>query len=220
MALSTFLRSLFDNGHVRLPAYAPLATSQLGEADGELIAFERLTRLDTAGEAPEFNIEAARWAAVIVFRACQFTVHRDVPAEIVAHDLGIPCPSPRQPSTDYSADLTLRFLPDLLTFARSAAENDPLVASLRRLAQEWPLSSVGVADLVPLDLSSFFDHPALRTLYVDRVLARGDAARLDNLRVKQAVEAAVGAHRELAGKLAALLSPPPNVETPEWTKPV
>jgi len=218
MGLSAFLRSLFEDGRARLPAYAPLDDSELRAADAELLEFERLARLETPGDAPGLDPEAARWAAVTLFRACQFVVHRDVPAEIVGRELSLACPSRRWPAVDYSADLTLRFLPELFTFARSAAENDPLVSCLRDLARRWPLSSVGVPDLGPVDVASFLDHPALRMLYADRILARGDAARLDNPDVRQAVEAAVGAHRELAGKLAPLLPPPPErglaVETP------
>jgi hypothetical protein len=214
MSLSTFLRSLFDDGRVRLPTLVPLDDSAISQADAELLVFDRLARLELPGEAPVLDRNAARWAAILLFRACQFVVHRDVPAPVVVHELSLPCPSPRGPSVDYAADLTFRFLPDLFTFARSAAENDPLVAALRDLARQWPLSSVGIAGLGPLDVASFFDHPALRTLYIDRILARSDESRLDDPRVREAVETAVGAHRELAGKLAALLSPPLSLETP------
>lgn len=201
MTLAAFLRSLFDNGCVRLPTVVPFDAAALVGADAELIAFERLARQELPGDPPAFDLDVARWAALLFFRACQFVVYRDVPADVVQSELRAPLPARRRPDVDYSVDLTLRYLPDLFAFARAAAENDPLVAELRTLAVRWPLSSVGIAGLGDLDVSGFIDHPSLRGLYVDRILARGDSTRLADPRVKAAVTTAVGLHRELAGKL-------------------
>jgi hypothetical protein len=201
MPLASFLRSLFEDGRVRVPSLEPLADSGLTAADQELSNFEALYRLELPSEPPALDLVAGRWAAICFYRACQFTVHRDLPAELIQSEPGRSCPARHSPRVDYSVDLVFRFLPDLLNFARSASENDPLVVSLREWARQWPLSSVGVPDLGPLDCSSFLEHPALLTLYVGRILARGDATRLREERVRQAVETAVGMHRQLAGKL-------------------
>ncbi len=208
MSLASFLRSLFEDGRVRVPTLAPLSEDELTEGDRELGNFESLYRLELPGEPPALDLVAARWAAVVFHRACQFTVHRDLSPIDLERELGRPCPCPRSPGVDYSVDLVFRFLPDLLNLARSAAESDPLVGCLRQWARLWPLSSVGVPGLGSLDGASFLGHPALRALYVDRILARGDAGRLGDERVRQAVDAAVGLHRELAGKL------PLDKETP------
>jgi hypothetical protein len=201
MSLASFLRSLFEDGRVHVPSLASISDAELITADAELTAFEAIYRLELPGQPPAFDLVATRWAAVAFYHACQFVVHRDLPAEALQPALGQPCSKPRSPSVDYSVDLVFRLLPDLLNLARSAAENDPLVAHLRQWAREWPLSSVGVPGLEKLDCSSFVDHPSLLALYVDRILARNDAGRLDDDRVRLAVVAAVGMHRELAGKL-------------------
>ena len=208
MSLASFLRSLFEDGRVRVPALVPLPESDLAAAERELTNFERLHRLEMPGQPPALDLVAARWAAVVFFRACQFTVYRDLHVSEMGRELGQCCPHQRSPVVDYSVDVVYRFLPGLLTLARSASENDPLVGYLRGWARDWPLSSVGIADLGAFDVSSFVHHPALRALYVDRIIAAGDASRLSEERVRQAVESAVGLHRVLAGNL------PLNRETP------
>jgi MoxR-vWA-beta-propeller ternary system domain bpX4 len=214
MSFASFLRSLFENGRASAPPFGPLSASDLSEGDRVLSEFEAIQRLDLPGEPPVFDAIAGRWAAISFFRACQFVVYRDLPTEELARELSNPCPRRRSPAVDYSVDLVIRFLPDLLTLARSAAEKDPLVDHLRAWAKQWPLSSVGVAGLESLDCSSFIDHPALLALYTDRILARGDANRLSEQRVRQAIEQAVGMYHTLAGSLASLLTHPTTEESP------
>jgi hypothetical protein len=205
MSCVTFLRGLFEEGRVRVPSHGPLSASDVAESDRELASFDAHYRLEFPAPPP-LVIDAARWAAVAFLRACQFAVHRDLPGDLVTQVLTQPCPGKRGSGVDYSVDLVFRFLPDLFLFVRSAAEKDPQVECLRTWGRQWPLSSVGMADLGNLDVSSFIEDPGLLTVYVDRVLSRGDASRLQDERVRRAVEAAVGMHRELAGKLASTLA--------------
>ena len=95
-------------------------------------------------------------------------------------------------------DLFFRHLPDLLAWAQRVAANDPLVAALRRLAEEWPLSSVGIANIAPGSIDPFIAHAGLRRLYADRIIARRDSSRLADARTAEAVRSALGAHPELA----------------------
>ena len=84
--------------------------------------------------------------------------------------LAVPCPEPPSPSVCYSADLSLRYLPDLLSLAKGIASDDPLVHGLHAICRSWPLSSVGVPDVGELDTGAFLSHPTLRRLYVDRII--------------------------------------------------
>jgi hypothetical protein len=154
------------------------------------------------------------------YRACQFAVFRDVPAEAVAGALSVPCPGAtavtavaQSPAVHYSVDVVFRFLPDLARFARSAADNDPLLEPLQRWARQWPLSSVGMAGVDGADVA-FVAHPALLALYVDRVIATRDRSRLADERVRQAVRAALGLHPQLAPDLAAALDASASTESP------
>ena len=130
---------------------------------------------------------------------------REVDAASVQQALAAPCPRPPSASVCYSADLSLRYLPDLLSLARGIAPDDPLVAGLTALARAWPLSSVGVAGMEDLDVSAFVDHPSLRQLYVDRIIERGDVSRLKHPAVRAAVGEALGAYPDLAPRVAAAL---------------
>jgi hypothetical protein len=130
MTLGTFLAELFENGRPKVPPPDELAEEELREAERVLVEFERHYRREMPGTPPALVVPPARWAAVEWFRVCQFLVFRDVDAELATRVLAIPCPAPRSPSTDYSVDLTFRFLPDVLKLARAAAAGDPLVVEL------------------------------------------------------------------------------------------
>jgi hypothetical protein len=103
-------------------------------------------------------------------------------------------------------DLTFRCLPSLVKMARSAAPSDPLLTHLARWAVEWPLSSVGMAVAGAIEIGPWTSDPCLLGLYVDRVIARGDASRLTNLQVREAVQQALGLFPELAPKMAAAIA--------------
>ena len=206
MGYASFLSSLLETGRVRLAAPAELSEAELRAGDKVLADFEPVYRLELPGEPPALDAQAARWAGVMFFRACQCAVFRDVPAEAVAEALSIPCPVPLSPATHYSVDVIFRFLPDLMLFAHSAAEKDPLLDHLRLLARNWPLSSVGMTGVDVGDVSTLTTNPALLALYVDRIIARRDRTRLTDERVREGVRRALGLHPELAPDLAALES--------------
>jgi hypothetical protein len=205
MSLSTFVCELFETGRVRVAPPSLLSASRQAEADETLVAFERDFRRELPAEAPPFSLAAARWGALAVFHACQFLVYRDADAKLVAETLTVACPESPNPATHYSVDLVLRFLPDAARLARGVNPKDPLVEHLQRLASHWPLSSVGMSDITPVSLSGVVDHPCLLAMYVDRVIAARDIARLADSRVRMAVRAAIGLHDQLAPEVAAAL---------------
>jgi hypothetical protein len=135
-------------------------------------------------------------------------VCRDIPAEQINATCSIPCPEPRSPETDWSADLTLRHLPRLFQLAHHLSHADPLVQQIRQIAADWPLSSVGIAGLEKLRLDSFVNHPGLRRLYADRIVAAGDVSRLGDPLIANLLRADLGIHRELAPAIAARLFEP------------
>jgi hypothetical protein len=106
----------------------------------------------------------------------------------------------------------MRFLPDLLRFARVAHEHehDPLVARLVDWARRWPLSSVGTQVTGNLDVNDIVADNCLLTLYVDRIIATADTLRLSDPRVADAARRALGLFPSLAPAIAAALDPPPT----------
>jgi hypothetical protein len=196
-----FLEQLFTTGEVTVvPSGAAFEMSS--EVNLEILRFDRSARLEMAGEAPELDLSVARWAAQLLAESARLTVARDLGPQHVARIFARGCSEPRSAEVDYSADLFLRYLPDLIRLVERLAAEDPLATRLRKLAEEWPLSSVGVAGLSVAAIEPFIEQPGLRQLYVDRILATGDLSRLSDPRVALAARAALGAHPELAPAVA------------------
>lgn len=213
MSLSRFLTSLFSEGPVRVSAAANQRgtllspTSQdLAEALEILTSFEMDYRHELPGVPPGLSEPAMLWGALTVFRASSFLAHRDVNEDIIRDAFEQTCPVPASASVCYSVDLTLRFLPDLIRLTKAASENDPLVGMLTRLARQWPLSSVGVAGVGTVNVTDITASECLLRIYVDRIFATKDRSRMDDLKVCEAIRAAIGLHPDLAVELSNELS--------------
>jgi hypothetical protein len=207
MGQATFLRALIEHGRVRVdPPIKNPATADDDEVATVLRDWEAANRAEFPGAPPAVSWAVVQWALAQFHSACQFAVFRDVPSATVTATLSAACPAAPGPSQHYSVDLIFRFLPDLLRLAKSAAEGDPLCDCLRRWAGEWPLSSVGIAGVNPADISPVCEDAGMLRLYVDRVIARRDTSRLNDLRVRSAVRAALGLFVELAPPIAAALN--------------
>ena len=90
--------------------------------------------------------------------------------------------------------------------ARTVARGDPLLEHLLALCREWPLSSVGIPEVCPVDVGNFIHHFGLRQLYVDRILGRQDLARLGHPLVDTCVRETLGAFPDLCKPIALHLS--------------
>jgi hypothetical protein len=165
--------------------------------------FESVWRLDVPGPAPQFDVAAAMWAATMLYRAAQCAVFRDIPEATLRQGLSLKCPATSdEAARHYSVDLSFRFLPDLMTLARRTSPEDPLLQELQSLANQWPLSSVGMKGIEPASVDAIAGHVGLLQLYVDRIVAREDFARLSDQRVRTAARQTAGAYAELSPTLA------------------
>ena len=203
--LAAFLDCLLTEGRVRVAKPTDACEKELRETDEVLAAFETQYKRELPGEPPPLAPAAARWGAVMFHRACQFAVFRDLGEAEMARALAAECPGDDSPATHYSVDLTFRYLPDLLKLRGAPSQRDPLVSRLTRWADQWPLSSVGVAGAKPLRVEAIVGHPCLLRLYVDRVIARRDASRLSHPRVCDCVRESLGIFPELAPEMASAL---------------
>ncbi|WP_395752344.1 hypothetical protein [Prosthecobacter sp.] len=151
---------------------------------------------------------AAATAAIhYLYRVCQALVDRAMSEEQVAAICAAMPPLPTSPGEMFSQDLALRHLPELWSMARSMSDSDPLVTGIEQAALRFPLSSVGIALKNSPDLLSLRRHDGLWRLYIDRIIARQDALRLEDASTALAVADALGEHaHSLAPKLAARLA--------------
>ena len=203
--LALFLKALAEEGRA-VVSPRPLA-GHMTDAAEVLRQLDCIAREELGAELPLFSPEVALWAGRLFYHLCQFTVCRDIGAERVAAVCREACPLARSPATDWSADLTLRQLPKHFQLARPLSEGDPLVQHLQQIASAWPLSAVGIVGADKLSLESFIEHPALRRLYLDRIVAVEDISRLNDPRVSDLLRADLGFHHELAPTIASKLYP-------------
>ncbi|GAA4340636.1 hypothetical protein [Flaviaesturariibacter amylovorans] len=141
---------------------------------------------------PPFAPDAALWAAQLLYTAAQLILHRELRPRDAAALLPAYTGTP-SPSEVLSADLTLRFLPDVLTQLRLIDPEDALLPLLEDRLAHFHFSGVGYA-LPPerLNWTSVAESPCLRALYADRVIARGALVLASTPALRPSVEAALG----------------------------
>jgi hypothetical protein len=164
-----FLERLLGDGTARLTARPHFDAGTRAEAGSVLAdAFSRY-RLSIAGPLLDFDAPAALAAAEVVWHASWFLLVRDEEPATVEQALQLPAPG-RQPGQHLSADLTLRYLPQIHQRARGIAADDVLTRSLERILRHWPLAGV-LADLhePPLFRIEELEHPGLLLLYAERL---------------------------------------------------
>ncbi|MCC6738133.1 MAG: hypothetical protein IT452_03745 [Planctomycetia bacterium] len=203
MSLPAYLNALREHGRAKVDPPRPIGKRELDEALSVLRAMDAEARAEAPAGAPPLAEAVALWAAGVAYGASQALVFRHLDAEVVKTLVAIPAP----PCADgaaaaWSADLTLRILPDLVGLARGVSDKDPLIEAVLALARAWPLSSVGVRGLDGVAPGAAAEHPALLRIYADRVLERRDLSRLADPRVREAVREALGAHPELCEEVA------------------
>ncbi len=208
MSLAKFISSLFESGAVEVPLIAPWDEADVQAAREAIVAGELIYRDSLTAGTPMLDAEAALWGARQLYRAAQCLVFRGYDTSAAKRELSSKPAGEINASVHYSVDLTMRFLPDLSRHASALPKDDSLTIMLQAWASEWPLSSVGIElHQPPSDsrLESVVSDRALLTLYLDRVVARGDIGRLNHPLVREAVRAAIGMHPELAPDVHAAL---------------
>jgi hypothetical protein len=104
----------------------------------------------------------------VVRRACWALVSHEQPEKELETGLALARP-PSSPARHLSADLLLRFLPQVHRRARALDPSDRLTELLAVLLRQWPLSGVlsGIED-APTTSPEFGGHPGLLLLYAER----------------------------------------------------
>ncbi len=166
--LAEFLLPLLREGRAVVRAQLPEPSGRPADALDVLRVAHADYRLTLAGPPPEFDANTALAAAELVRHACWFLADRGQTEEEVEKALVMPHP-PRSADEHFSADLLLRFLPQLHRRARALDPADRLTASLATRLREWPLAGVlsSVED-EPLTKPEFDGHAGLLLLYAER----------------------------------------------------
>src|SRR5690348_13399227 len=113
-----FLEQLFNTGEVTVVPPGKTFEPAGEESEHEILRFDRAARLSLAGEAPALDLEVGTWAARLLAESARLAVARELGAEKVEEVFTRECPKPRTPEVDYSTDLFLRYIPDLLKWVQ------------------------------------------------------------------------------------------------------
>lgn len=211
MILTSFVENLFETGRVKVNAPAEIESADFEAAREVLVRTEQLRRQELPGDLPDFEIEPALKAAELLFRGAQFQVHREINIEFVEAAFAERISDDQTPATHYSVDLCFRYLPDLHRLASAASSDDPFLTAILQLAADWPLSAVGLPVTAGKVWHPALQHRALQRMFVDRIIARNDRARMADPRVHEKIRAVIGAHPELVPRLPPLTDGDENV---------
>jgi hypothetical protein len=170
--LADFLLDLFHTGEIVFRQAPESSTANSNEAKRVLEHAFAVYRLNIAGPIIDFDFDTALSAAEFVRLTCWFLVHRDASADEVSRRLMIP-PRPSTASEHLSADLVLRYLPQLHRRAKLLAPDDVLTKRVTEALRTFPVSGV-LSDLdePPITPLDFAEHEGLQMLYAERFLQK------------------------------------------------
>jgi hypothetical protein len=192
MQLANFVREVWSEGQITLEnQLLPAGDEEDAEALALLKSYYHEEVLHMPGQAPDFDPAAALWATRYLLVAAQVTLRRDLDEEAVRARL-LPYTGTKDAGAIFSADLMLRYLPDLLQLAKGLAPDDVLVVCLQQTLLTWPFSSVGMGIAGEIELSPILAHPSLRFAYRDKIIRLRDTNRMQHPAVRELIAAALG----------------------------
>jgi hypothetical protein len=150
--------------------------------------------LDYPYQVPGFNPGAALWAAKTIYLAAQLILYRDQKE----NDLGqlfSDFEGDLDASTIVSADLCLRFLPDLLFQLKVIDSQDGLIELLETIAYKWHYSSMRYPlEIERLSFEWMNSDNCLKQLYMNRIIEYKKLKLAEHPACYDAVKAGLGIH--------------------------
>ncbi|MEO8238993.1 MAG: hypothetical protein ABI793_01500 [Flavobacterium sp.] len=158
--------------------------------------YERET-LEYPGNAPKFNTEAALWGAKTVYSAAQLLLHR----EHNINDLNVLLPDftgKKDASTMLSADLCLRFLPQITEEMKRIDPDDLVIPILEKHLYEFHYSAIGFEiEIEKIDFDTVASNDCLQQLYIDRIVQRKAIKYRESDFVKKQLEIGFGDYKKI-----------------------
>ena len=139
-------------------------------------------------DAPPFNAGAALWAAKTTYTSCQLILYREnketeLPLLLPDYDLAIDA------GAILSADLCLRFLPQVVLQTRRINPDDVLIGIIEKHLTQWHYSGIGYSKAIITADDEVFKNDCLQQLYADRVIAKKDVDRAMQPPLQQKIKA-------------------------------
>jgi hypothetical protein len=170
-AFSDFLAQLLGEGKIIFRSAKP-PQGRPSDRDAAALAEAFVTvTLSVAGPPIAFDAPTACEAAELVRQSSWALVSREERVDDLKRRLRMTI-TPRTPAQHLSADLMLRYLPQVLRRARGLDATDPLIGILADVLRRWPLSgALSDVEESPLGPTDFGGHPGLLLLYCERLAA-------------------------------------------------
>lgn len=129
-------------------------------------------RLDFLSDKIPFNKEAAIWAAKVLYHSAQlYLIRKDTAKNL--EKLIPQYQGEKNTSAILSADLSLRFLPQLLDALQIADSTDPLVKMLENILHQFHYSGIGLdLNLEKINWEEELKNKTYRKLYLERIVEK------------------------------------------------
>ncbi len=129
-------------------------------------------RLDFLLDKIPFNKEAAIWAAKVLYHSAQlYLIRKDTAKDL--EKLISQYQDEKDVSAILSADLSLRFLPQLLDTLQIADSTDPLVKILENILQQFHYSGIGLdLNFEKINWEEELKNKTYRKLYLERIVEK------------------------------------------------
>ena len=129
-------------------------------------------RLDFLSDQILFNKEATIWAAKILYHSVQlYLIRKDTAKDLEKLIPQYQCE--KNVSAILSADLSLRFLPQLLDALQVADSKDPLVKMLENILHQFHYSGIGLdLNLEKINWEEELKDKTYRKLYLERIVEK------------------------------------------------
>lgn len=158
---------------------------------------------------PEYDAAAALWAAKTAYIAAQLILYR----ENNSKELSLLLPDyafEQSASAILSADLCLRFLPDMIRQLHVVDSEDELVEVLGAKLQYWHFSGIGwdSLDIDRIALSPIMENACLYQRYCERIIHHRRIALAAHPLLNEVVSAQLGIHGQHLWKEFNRTTPP------------
>jgi hypothetical protein len=121
---------------------------------------------------PKFDAGAAIWAANVIYLSSQLLLYREQRGEDIP-SLFPAFPGAKNSGAMLSADLCLRFLPDLIEELQHIDVTDKLIGVLHEIIYQWPFSAILMKEsFEKTDFTVLMADPCLHQLSADRITAK------------------------------------------------
>ncbi|MDQ1163360.1 hypothetical protein QE422_003728 [Chryseobacterium sp. SORGH_AS 447] len=163
-------------------------------------------RLDFLSDKISFDSKSAVWAAKILYYSAQLHLIR----ENTEKDLHMLIPSftgNRTISTLLSADLSLRFLPQVISALQNTDPEDPLIGILENILKQFHYSAVGLdLHLSGMSWEEELKDRTYRKLYLERIVERKAYSLAEIPYINQLLIAEFGLYKDVFWKELKIVS--------------